>query len=171
NIATYTSKFVTLAEAKGISILDTRKTMPGLRFLDKYSVRVGGGKNHRFGQTDVWMIKDNHKSYFGGLQGAISFFKKMGSFYNPLVVEVHSLDEFEKANSMGVKHFMLDNFNPGEIKEALKSKKEGTTIEVSGGIHLGILENYLIEGVDAISIGALTHSPETVDISLKMKRL
>tara|TARA_Y100001954_G_scaffold125577_1_gene134745 strand:- start:3174 stop:4055 length:882 start_codon:yes stop_codon:yes gene_type:complete len=171
NIATYTSKFVTLAEAKGISILDTRKTMPGLRFLDKYSVRVGGGKNHRFGQTDVWMIKDNHKSYFGGLQEAISFFKKMGSFYNPLVVEVHSLDEFEKANSMGVKHFMLDNFKPGEIKEALKSKKEGTTIEVSGGIHLGILENYLIEGVDAISIGALTHSPETVDISLKMKRL
>ena len=66
---------------------------------------------------------------------------------------------------------MLDNFNPGDIKEALKSKKEGTTIEVSGGIHLGILENYLIEGVDAISIGALTHSPETLDISLKMKKL
>ena len=84
---------------------------------------------------------------------------------------MHSLDEFKKANSMGVRHFMLDNFNPGDIKKALKSKKEATTIEVSGGIHLGILENYLIEGVDAISIGALTHSPETVDISLKMRRL
>ncbi len=171
NIATYTSKFVELAEIKGISILDTRKTMPGLRFLDKYSVRIGGGKNHRFGQTDNWMVKDNHKSYFGGIEEAVNFFKKIGSFYNPLVVEVHTLEEFEKANSLGVKHFMLDNFTPVDIIEAVKSKKEGTTIEVSGGIQLGTLEDYLIEGVDAISVGALTHSPETVDISLKMKRL
>ncbi len=171
NIATFTSKFVKLAKPKGISILDTRKTMPGLRFLDKYSVRVGGGKNHRFGQTDAWMIKDNHKSYFGGIEEAINFFKKIGSFYNPLVVEVHTLDEFEKANSMGVRHFMLDNFSPASVIEAVKSKREGTTIEVSGGIHLSILEDYLIEGVDGISVGALTHSPETVDISLKMKRL
>ena len=85
-------------------------------------------------------------------------------------MEIHSLEEFDKANSLGVKHFMLDNFSPEDIRGALKSKKEGTTIEVSGGIGLDILEDYLIEGIDAISVGALTHSPETVDISLKMKR-
>jgi nicotinate-nucleotide pyrophosphorylase (carboxylating) len=170
SIATMTSGFVRKANEKGISILDTRKTLPGLRFLDKYSVRVGGGKNHRFGQTDVWMVKDNHKSFFGGVGEAITFFRSMGGFYTPLVVEIHNLEELECAKNLNVKHFLLDNFGPEEIVEAVKMKKREMTFEVSGGMNLDNVESYLIEGVDAISVGCLTHSPQLIDISMKLRK-
>ena len=116
------------------------------------------------------MIKDNHKSYFGGLKGALEFFENMHCFYKPIIVEIHDLDELKEAADLNVRHVMLDNFTPDHIKEAVKIKKDGQTFEVSGGIRLETLKNYLIEGVDAISVGALTYDAPHVDISLKYKK-
>lgn len=171
SVATWTNQHVLKAQAKSIRILDTRKTTPGLRSLEKYAVRVGGGYNHRLGQTDTWMIKDNHKSSLGGLKGAWKFFQDQGAFYNNTVVEIHSLDELEEALGLGCRHLMLDNFSPATISSATKLKSEGVTFEVSGGITLNTLEDYLIEGVDALSIGSLTYSAPRVDLSLKFKSL
>jgi len=169
-VATLTHQFVKKAEDSQIKILDTRKTTPGLRTLEKYAVRVGGGHNHRFSQSDVWMIKDNHKNYFGGLKPAIDFFKNIQTFYQPMVVEIHSVMEFQEAIMLGVKHVMLDNFSPAQMKEAISLKPHDMTIEVSGGINLTNIENYFIAGVDAISIGSLTHSAPHVDLSMKIHR-
>jgi nicotinate-nucleotide pyrophosphorylase (carboxylating) len=170
SIASYTKKYTDIANKKNIAILDTRKTTPGHRALEKYSVQIGGGKNHRFGQADCWMVKDNHKSFFGGVEKAIKFFKDMNSFYTPIIVEVHSLAEIDQAVAAGSSHLMLDNFSPEEVKEAVKSKKSGVTFEVSGGIDLNSLESYLIDGVDAISSGSLTYNSPHVDISLKYQK-
>lgn len=170
SIATYTNKFAMLAKDSGVKILDTRKTLPGYRALEKYAVVTGGGNNHRFGQSDMWMVKDNHKSFFGGVKEAIDFFKSKNSFYTPIEVEIHDLAELKLALNEGVRHIMLDNFSPDEIKEAVKEKPEGVTFEVSGGVRLNTLESYLIEGVDAISIGALTYDAPAVDLSLKYNR-
>jgi nicotinate-nucleotide pyrophosphorylase (carboxylating) len=170
SIATYTTQFVDKAEKYKIAILDTRKTTPGLRALEKYAVRTGGGYNHRLGQTDMWMVKDNHKSFFGGVTEAVEFFKSQQGFYTPIEVEIHDLAELEVARELGIRHLMLDNFSPDQIREAVKVKAEGMTYEVSGGVRLDTIDNYLIEGVDAISIGALTYGAPAVDISLKYKR-
>lgn len=167
SIATWTKKHTTLANHKNIKLLDTRKTTPGLRSLEKYAVRVGGGFNHRLGQTDSWMIKDNHKTCMGGLEGAFSFFQKQGAFYNTIIAEIHDLSELKVAQGIGIKHVMLDNFSPDSIREAVKMKTSGMTYEVSGGIKFDNLSDYLIEGVDAISLGSLTYSAPRVDISLK----
>jgi len=170
SISTFTQKFTSMASKKGIVILDTRKTTPGLRSLEKYAVRLGGGLNHRFGQADVWMVKDNHKSYFGGVKEAVAFFKSQGSFYTPIEVEVHSLEELHEAMACNVQHVMLDNFAPSLIEEAVAIKNEGVTFEVSGGISLETLESYLIDGVDAISVGSLTYGAPSVDLSLKYQK-
>jgi nicotinate-nucleotide pyrophosphorylase (carboxylating) len=170
-ISTYTKKFVRKVEGKDIAILDTRKTTPGHRSLEKYAVRVGGGFNHRLGQTDLWMVKDNHKSFFGGVENAVSFFRGMKGFYTPIEVEVHSIQEFEEVLKMGVKHIMLDNFSPEDIRKVINRKPVDVTIEVSGGVRLSNIDDYLIKGVDAISIGALTYGAPSVDISLKYKRV
>lgn len=169
SIATFTSLHVKKAKDLGIAILDTRKTTPGLRSLEKYAVRVGGGFNHRFGQSDVWMIKDNHKTCLGGLQKAYEFFKNQRTFYNSMVVEIHSLVELKEAIDLGIGHVMLDNFSPEDIRSAIKMKPEGMTYEASGGIRLENIEQYLIRGLDAISMGALTNAAPRVDISLKFK--
>lgn len=167
SIATTTKKFTDLASPLGIEILCTRKTTPTLRFLEKYAVRIGGASNHRFGQADMWMIKDNHKSFFGSLEKALNFFNHQKTFYQPIIVEIHTIKEAKLAMELGVRHLLLDNFNPSEIQELVKMKKSGVTYEVSGGMTLDKLPNYLIEGIDAISVGALTHSPEKVDLSFK----
>lgn len=167
SIATWTKKFVALAgETK---ILDTRKTTPGLRSLEKYAVRVGGGFNHRLGQTDLWMIKDNHKACLGGLKGAFEFFQSQGTFYNNIIAEIHDLKELNDALHLGIRHVMLDNFSAAQIKEAVKMKKPGMTFEVSGGIRLETVKDFLIPGVDALSVGSLTYSAPRVDISLKYR--
>ncbi len=170
-IASFTQKFSELAKPHGIKILDTRKTVPGMRSLEKYAVRVGGGYNHRFSQSDVWMIKDNHKSYFGGLKPAWDFFQKMHTHYQSIVVEIHSLDELAMAIDLGVEHVMLDNFSSAMIGQALSLKTKGMTYEISGGINLANCTEYFIKGIDALSIGALTHSAPHVDLSLKIKPL
>lgn len=170
SIATYTQKYVQIAGPHGIKILDTRKTTPGYRAMEKYGVQVGGGHNHRFGQSDVWMIKDNHKSFFGGLKAAADFFKSIHGFYTPMVVEIHSLEELNEAIDLKFKHVMLDNFKPSDIVQAIKIKPADMTYEVSGGIRLSNLESFCIKGVDAISVGALTYDAPAVDISLKYTR-
>ena len=169
SIATWTNKHVEIAGK--IKILDTRKTTPGLRTIEKYAVRVGGGFNHRLGQTDTWMIKDNHKTSMGGLKGAWKFFQDQGAFYNNVVVEIHSIDELQEAIALGCRHVMLDNFTPEKVKEAVKFKKPEMTFEVSGGLNLKTIPDYLIEGVDALSLGSITYSAPRVDISLKFKNL
>lgn len=169
SIATHTNKFVQQSALKNIKILDTRKTTPGLRLIEKYAVRVGGGFNHRFGQTDTWMVKDNHKTCLGGLKGAVDFFKSQGVFYNNIVAEIHTLDELQEAKGLQIKHIMLDNFSPDDIPQAVLLKEPGMTFEVSGGIALDTLSSYLVDGVDAISSSSLTSSAPRVDISLKYK--
>ncbi len=172
SITTTTQKFVRAVEDadKNIAILDTRKTTPGLRFLEKYAVKMGGGHNHRFGQTQMWMVKDNHKNFFGGIESAVDFFKSQHSFYNSIEVEVHSLEEFEESMELGIKYIMLDNFSPELIKKVVSQKPEGCLIEVSGGVNLDNIKKYLIDGVDAISIGSLTYAATAVDISLKIEK-
>ena len=170
-VSTFTYKFSELAKAHNIKILDTRKTTPGLRSLEKYAVRMGGAFNHRFSQADVWMIKDNHKSFFGGLKPAWEFFLKMQTHYQNIVVEIHSLSELALAIELGVKHIMLDNFSIEEIQKAVELKTPGMTYEISGGVNLVNCENFFLKGVDAISIGALTHSAPHVDLSMKIKRV
>lgn len=169
SIATWTKAHVDLAKDSGIKILDTRKTTPGLRSLEKYAVRCGGGYNHRLGQTDVWMIKDNHKTSMGGLKGALEFFLSQGAFYNTVVAEIHDLSELEEAKALGIQNVMLDNFSPEDIRKAVNSKVPGMRFEVSGGLRLETLKNYLIPGVDALSIGALTYDAPRVDLSLKFR--
>lgn len=167
-IATHTQNFVLAAD--GVKILDTRKTTPGLRNLEKYAVVVGGGHNHRMSQTDVWMIKDNHKKFFGGVSQSIEFFKKQKSFYKPIVLEIHSLPELSLGISCGINHFMLDNFTPSMIKSAVELKRDGMTYEVSGGITLQNVKEFLHQGVDAISTSSLVHGAPPVDLSFKMER-
>jgi nicotinate-nucleotide pyrophosphorylase (carboxylating) len=169
-VSTFTKKFVDIAHEKNIRILDIRKTTPGLRSLEKYAVRVGGGFNHRFSQSDVWMIKDNHKTFFGGLKPAWEFFKNMQTHYQGVVVEIHSLDELKLAFDLGIKHMLLDNFSPSDLKAAVDMKKPSVTYEVSGGVKLENLSDFLIPGIDAISTGALTHSAPHVDLSMKIER-
>ncbi len=170
SIATATNTFVELAKESDVKILDTRKTTPGLRSLEKYAVRIGGGHNHRLGQADVWMVKDNHKDFFGGLIPAVEFFRNMQGFYTPIEVEIHDIAELSDAIKLGIKHMMLDNFTPEQVKNAIEIKPEGVTYEVSGGIRLETISSYLIPGVDAISLGAITYDAPHVDISLKYKK-
>lgn len=170
-ISSFTKLFVEKARKYNISILDTRKTTPGLRSLEKYAVRMGGGYNHRFGQTDLWMVKDNHKSFFGGLAPAVEFFQELHGFYTPIVAEIHDLFELEEAISLQLKHVMLDNFSLLDLKKAIDSKPDFMSYEVSGGVNLENIDDYLIPGIDAISVGKLTYGAPPVDFSLKFKRV
>lgn len=165
SIASYTQKYV---EAAGkVKILDTRKTTPGLRFLEKYAVNKGGGYNHRFSQLDTWMIKDNHKTFFGGLGPAVDFFVSQKANYQSLVVEIHDLAELKQAAHLNLQNFMLDNFTREELHSAIEFKQPNWHYEVSGGITLTNLKEYALEGVDAISCGSITYNAPQVDISLK----
>jgi len=168
SIATHTAKYV--KAAGDIRVLDTRKTTPGIRFVEKYAVKTGGGYNHRFGQMDTWMVKDNHKEFFGGVSSAIKYFQDLHTHYQPIVVEIHDLAELKEAYGAGAKNFLLDNFSPSQIEEAVKIKEADMTYEVSGGINLENIGTYTMNGVDAFSSGALTYNAPHVDLSLKFKR-
>jgi nicotinate-nucleotide pyrophosphorylase (carboxylating) len=168
SVATATRELVEIARPHGIQILDTRKTTPGLRELEKYAVRVGGGANHRFTQTDCFMIKDNHKELLG-LKGAVEFFKKLNQPYKTLITEIHGLSELETARSLGLRFFMLDNFSSQDLSQACASKRQGEFFEVSGGINKATIYKFLVKGVDALSVGKITQFPDAVDISFKFK--
>ncbi len=167
-VATATKALVNLTAPAGIKVLDTRKTTPGLRALEKYAVTVGGGCNHRFTQVDVWMIKDNHKELLG-LKGAVDFFRGLNQPYKNLIVEIHNLAELSEARELGVQHFLLDNFSPEMLASACSKKRAGEFFEVSGGINLQTVKSVLIPGVDAVSSGAITQFPAAVDISFKFQ--
>jgi nicotinate-nucleotide pyrophosphorylase (carboxylating) len=170
SVATMTHKFVNLSKPYGIRILDTRKTTPGLRELEKSAVLDGGGYNHRFQQTDSFMIKDNHKTFFGSLTSAVEFFRQQHQPYKSLIVEVHVLSELQEAQELGVTYFMLDNFSPRDVEAAIKMKRASDFFEVSGGLRLETLPQYCLKGVDAFSIGSLTQFPLPVDLSFKFSK-
>ena len=161
-IATLTRKFVKLAGK--IKIKDTRKTTPGLRELEKYAVKVGGGTNHRIRLDDAVLIKDNHIKIAGSVTEAIRRAKKIGK---KIEVEVTNMKELKEAIGENADSILLDNMTPNQIKKA-KSFAKGKILEVSGGTNLKNIRSFAKTGVDYISVGALTHSPRALDMSLEV---
>ncbi len=167
-IATKASKFVQQLEGLKTKILDTRKTVPGHRILDKYAVKMGGGVNHRMGLFDMVMIKDNHIKLAGGIRNAVSAIKKNIKEKIKIEVETSSLKEVEEAITSGVDIIMLDNMKVEEMWEAVKLCKGKVLTEASGNISINTVREVAETGVDYISIGELTHSVEALDISMKI---
>lgn len=168
-IATNTSKYAEKLNNTNIKILDTRKTTPAHRVLEKYAVKVGGGGNHRFGLFDGVLIKDNHIDATGGITSAIEKVKKNIPSTIKIEVEVRTLQELKEAVEAGADIVMLDNFKKDEIIEACNIVSKRAKIELSGGITLDELDHLKFYDIDYISVGALTHSAGNIDISLKME--
>lgn len=170
-IATTTHKVVKLLEGTKTKVLDTRKTTPGLRYLEKLAVKIGGGVNHRFGLYDMILIKDNHVDYAGGTAKAIQAartYLKNKNLDIPVEIEVRNLAEVKEAlSSSGVDRILLDNFTYDKLKEAVELINGQFITEASGGITLDNVREYAMCGVDYVSMGALTHSVKSLDMSLK----
>ncbi len=170
-IATLTNRIVLMVKDYPVKILDTRKTTPGFRFFEKEAVRIGGGTNHRFGLFDMVMLKDNHVDYAGGIKEAISktiAYLKSNDLNLKIEVEVRNFEELDQVISVGgVNRIMLDNFTPNEIIAALRVIPSSYETEASGGITIENVVEYAKTGVQFISIGALTHSAQSMDLSLK----
>lgn len=170
-IATLTRKFVEAVSGTKARILDTRKTAPGLRALDKYAVRCGGGQNHRLDLSDGVLIKNNHVSLAGNLKAALERVHRNRRGTQPIEVEVRSLAELEEALANGGEAILLDNMSVADVRAAVErcSKAERRIpLEASGGINLENVRAYAETGVDFISVGALTHSAPAVDMSLRI---
>lgn len=167
-IATITSKFCQQVKDFPVRIFDTRKTTPGLRILEKYAVRMGGGHNHRFGLYDAVLIKDNHIAVAGGIKSAVNSVRKQISHTVKIEVEVENLSQFQEALKVQVNIIMLDNMDLETMKEAVKLVKGKALIEASGGITLEKVKEIAQTGVDLISVGALTHSVKALDISMEI---
>lgn len=170
-IATSTAKAVQALKGTKAKVLDTRKTTPGLRSLEKLAVRIGGGVNHRFGLYDMILVKDNHVDYAGGVTEALkaveSYVKRLNKKIE-VEVEVRNFNELDEVIAFGfVDRILLDNFNCEDVKEAVKRINGRFTTEASGGINAENAREYAESGVDFISIGALTHSVKSLDMSLK----
>lgn len=170
-IASLTRKVVNQLEGLSTKVLDTRKTTPGIRFLEKLAVQIGGGKNHRFGLYDMMMIKDNHIDYAGSIEKAIircDTFRKSNKLDIKLEIEARDLDELYQILAVGrIDRIMLDNFSFPELREAVKRIGGRYETEASGNITIETAREYAECGVDFISMGALTHSAGSLDISLK----
>ena len=167
-IATITSKFCQEVKDLPVRIVDTRKTTPGLRILEKYAVRMGGGHNHRFGLYDALLIKDNHIAVAGGIKSAVNSVRKQISHTVKIEVEVENLSQLQEALKVQVNIIMLDNMDLETMKEAVKMVKGKALIEASGGITLEKVREIAQTGVDLISVGALTHSIKALDISMEI---
>lgn len=167
-ISTLTRQYVDQVAGYKVRLTDTRKTTPGWRRLEKYAVKVGGAENHRFGLYDGILIKDNHVAACGGIREAVAMVRRGGSPVFPIEVEVSNLNEVEEALKCGVDIIMLDNMGINEICKAVTLIKARTLIEVSGGVTLERLVGLADTGVDIISIGALTHTARSVDISMRV---
>ena len=170
-IATQTNKIVKLLEGCKTHLLDTRKTTPGIRYMEKWAVRIGGGFNHRFALYDMIMLKDNHIDYAGGIKNAIEnthkYLEKTGKKLK-IEVEVRDEKELNEVLSIGrVNRIMLDNFTPEQISKVLPTIPSEFEVEASGGITMDNIRSYAETGVDYISVGALTHSFKSLDMSLK----
>lgn len=164
-IATLTAKFVEKIP-DSVKILDTRKTTPGMRFLEKYAVRCGGGNNHRFGLYDAVLIKDNHIKAAGSITKAVEQVRKDVDRSQKIEVEVKNIQEVEEALKTGCDIIMLDNMTPNKIKEAVSAVNKKARIEVSGNMGLHNIQEVADTGIDFISVGAITHSAPAVDISM-----
>lgn len=169
-IATLTRQFVDAVAGTEAKILDTRKTMPGLRILDKYSVRAGGGRNHRYGLYDGLLIKDNHIEAAGGIAEAVRRVRGQAPLMVKIEVEVKNLAEVEEALAAGTDVIMLDNMPVDAMKKAVQRIGGKALVEASGNVTLATVRAIAETGVDFISAGVLTHSARAADISLKVKR-
>lgn len=167
-IATRTKEAVNIVDSTSTRIVDTRKTTPGLRMLEKYAVRCGGGFNHRFGLYDGVMIKDNHISFAGSISKAVEKVKSNIGHMVKIEVEIESKEQLLEAIEAGADVIMFDNRTPDEIKEWITLVPEGIVTEASGGITLENLYKYKHTGVDVISLGFLTHTIQSIDISAKV---
>lgn len=170
-IATKTNHIVQMLKPYHTQVLDTRKTTPGLRYLEKLAVKIGGGVNHRIGLYDMILIKDNHVDYAGGIKNAIdaaNAYLKSTDKQLDIEIEVRNFEELDQVLATGnVNRIMLDNFNPENLKKAIDIIDQRFTTEASGGITEADIAAYAATGVDYISMGALTHSVKSLDMSLK----
>ncbi len=170
-IATATNEIVQLLKGLNTKVLDTRKTTPGMRMLEKMAVKIGGGENHRFGLYDMIMIKDNHVDYAGGIENAIlaaNSYLKRTKLDLKIEIETRNLAELKQVLQLGnVNRIMLDNFSLSDLKKAVKLIDGRYETEASGGITKDTIRDYALCGVDYISVGALTHSVKSLDLSLK----
>lgn len=172
-IATLTRQYTKKLESYKTKLLDTRKTTPNFRLLEKEAVRIGGGTNHRFGLFDMIMLKDNHIDYSGGIEAAIERAYDYVQRYRPdlkIEVETRSIEDVKKVKQVGkgkVFRIMLDNFKPEQITEALNIIEGSFETEASGGINLDNIEDYAAAGVDYISSGSVIHQAKSLDLSLK----
>ena len=170
-IATKTNEYVKAIEGTAAKVIDTRKTTPNLRFLEKYAVTIGGGFNHRFGLYDMIMLKDNHIDFCGGITKAIHKvheYLKVNNMDLRIEVETRNLENVKEVLACGgVDRIMLDNFKPENVKEAVDLINGKYETEASGGITLETIRPFAETGVDFISVGALTHSVRSLDLSLK----
>ena len=165
-IATLTSLFVKAVEGLSVKIADTRKTVPGLRILDKYAVRIGGGHNHRMGLFDGVLIKDNHLKLMGSIGEAIKRIKKMPAVRFQIEVETSTLEQVREALAAGADTIMLDNMPLKAMRKSVEMISGRALIEASGGITLKNVRRVAETGIDIISIGSLTHSPKALDMGL-----
>ena len=166
-IATYTRNVVKLLEGSKIKLLDTRKTTPNMRIFEKYSVKIGGGHNHRYNLSDGILLKDNHIDAAGSVKKAIEMAKDYAPFVRKIEVEVENLDMVKEAVEAGADIIMLDNMTPEMMKEAVKIIDGKAKTECSGNITKENIKKVIDTGVDYISSGALTHSAPILDVSLK----
>ena len=163
-IASLTRRYAELAEGTRATILDTRKTTPGLRALEKYAVRCGGGANHRAGLYDAILVKENHLRIAGGIPAAVAALN--GSI--DVEVEAESLEQLQEALDAGVRRVLLDNMSPEQVAQAVTITAGRAKLEASGGISLATVRSYAESGVDFISVGALTHAARSLDVSLEV---
>lgn len=166
--ATTTARYVKELSGTSTQLLDTRKTIPGLRALQKYAVKCGGGANHRIGLFDAFLIKENHIAACGGINNAVAQ-AKLNHADKPIEVEVESFDELEQAINAGADIIMLDNFNPEQIRQAVNITNKRAKLEVSGNMTLETLKAYSQAGVDFISSGALTKNLQSIDLSMRFE--
>ena len=166
-IATYTRRMAELLRGSGTVLLDTRKTTPLLRSMEKYAVRVGGGRNHRFNLSDGVLLKDNHIGAAGGVKNAVERARAYAPFVRKIEVEVETLDQLREALDAGADIVMLDNMKGADLEEAVRLSRGRAKTEISGNVTRENVAKYAALGVDYISSGALTHSAPILDVSLK----
>jgi len=168
-VATMTARFVRVASRYGVTILDTRKTTPGLRYLEKKAVLAGGGKNHRFSLSHGVLIKDNHIAISGGIAESLEGIRDNAPYLGKVEIEVKNIEELSAALTKGADVVMLDNMSNSEIKKAVAMAGKSVQLEISGGVTLENLAEKAQAGVNLISVGALTHSAPAVDISMNIE--